>query len=197
MSNKTINEKKELISPYINTTLTCPVILYPNQLDNKIYLNLKTNLTNKLLGKCYKDYGFISKIYKIDEYSDGVVEPEDPSCSTKFIVKFSCKLCIPPKNKEIIFKIDRMNKVLISGENGPLKTIITNEKINKDKFFIDNNRNIRYKENSSVLVPDIYVKVLILSYSFNEYSTNILVIGFLQDIASEEEINYYNKYNKI
>jgi len=88
-----------------------------------------------------------------------------------------------------------MNKVLISGENGPIKTIITNEKINKDKFFIDNNRNIRIKNNSEVLVPGKYIRVLILSYSFNEYSKNILVIGYLQDIADEDEIKFFNEYN--
>ena len=193
--NKIINEHKEFVNPYINTSLSCPIILYHNQFDNKIYLHIKTNLINKLLGKCYKDYGFISKIYKIDEYSDGVIEPEDPSCSCKFLVKFSCRLCIPPKNKEIVFKIDRMNKVLISGENGPIKTIITNEKINKDKFFIDNNRNIRIKNDSEILVPGKYIKVLILSYSFNEYSKNILVIGYLQGIADEDEIKFFNEYN--
>ena len=29
-------------SPYINTTLISPVMLYPNQMDNKIYLHLKS-----------------------------------------------------------------------------------------------------------------------------------------------------------
>ena len=27
-------------SPYINTTLISPIMLYPNQMDNKIYLHL-------------------------------------------------------------------------------------------------------------------------------------------------------------
>lgn len=197
MTTNTSVLKNELISPYINTTLICPVMLSPSQIDNKIYLNIKTNLTNKLVGKCYKNYGYISEIYKIEEYSDGNIEAEDPSCSPKFIVKFNCRLCIPPKNKEIVFKIDRMNKVLISGVNGPIKTIITNEKINTEKFFIDSNRNIRYKNNNDVLVPGKYIKVLILSHSFNEFSETILVIGYLQDIANENEVKYYNEYNKI
>ena len=39
-------------------------------MDNKLYLHIKDNLSNKLVGRCYKNYGFIKKIYKIDEISD-------------------------------------------------------------------------------------------------------------------------------
>ena len=199
MSSKLVNKSNDIVksnniqSPYINTTLTSPLMLFPNQMDNKMYLHLKTNLNNKLLGKCYKNYGFISQIYKIEEISEGIIEAEDPSCSAKIIVRFSCRLCLPAKNKEIICKIDRMNKVLISGINGPIKVIITTDKINKEKFFTDINRNIRIKGNSNVLIPDIYIKVLILSSSFSDYDMNILAIGYLEDIAIDEEINNYNK----
>lgn len=182
-------------SPYINTTLVCPIMLFPNQMDNKMYLHIKDNLINKLVGRCYKNYGFIKEIYKIDEISDGVIEPEDPTCSSKFTVKFTCRLCIPIKNKEIIFKIDRMNKALISGVNGPLQAIITPDKINKDKFYPDNNRNIRIRGTSDVLVPDMYIRVLVLSSSFSDYERTILVIGFLQDIASKEEYENFVDHN--
>ncbi len=192
-NTKTTIKSSNLHSPYINTTLVCPIMIYPNQLDNKLYLHIKTNLSNKLVGKCYKNYGFISKIHKIEEYSDGTLEPEDPTCSVKFVVKFSCRLCYPIRDKEIIFKIDKMNKSLIGGVNGPLKLIITPDKINKDKFYPDNNRNIRIRGSSDVVVPDMYIRVLVVNSSFSDYDTSILVIGFLQDIATPEEINYYKK----
>ena len=199
IENQVIEEKVTPIiqnnvhSPYINTTLVCPVMLQPTQMDNKMYLHLKTNLVNKLSGKCYLNYGHIMKIYKIDEISDGIIEAENNSCSAKIIVKFSCKLCIPIKNKEIICKIDRMNKTLISGINGPIKSIITPDKINKEKFFTDTDRNIRIKGNSEPLLPDIYIRVLILSYTFSNYDTDIISIGFLQDIATTEEVEMYEK----
>jgi len=193
-SSVEIIKQSNVIVPYINTTLVCPVMLYPNQMDNKIYLHIKSNLNNKLVGKCYKNYGFISKIFTIEEISDGVIQAEDPTCSAKIIVKFTCKLCYPPKNKEIICKIDRMNKALISAINGPIKVIITNDKINKEKFFTDINRNIRIKANSDILVPNLYhIRVLILSSSFSDYDRNILAIGYIQDLATEEEIDNFNK----
>ena len=203
-SNDKSNDKNNVVqvkssnifNPYINTTLVCPVMLYPNQLDNKKYLHLKTNLSNKLVGKCYKSYGFISDIYKIEETSDGIIEAEDPTCSSKYIVKFSCKLCYPIKDREIIFKIDRMNKALIGGINGPLRAIITPDKINKEKFYPDNNRNIRIKGNTNIVLPDMFIKVRVMSSSFSDADTNILVIGFLVDIANPEEIEMFNKQDK-
>lgn len=197
MSNKNVNVNinDQIQSPYINTTLICPIMLYPNQMDNKRYLHLKTNLTNKLLGRCYKNYGYITKIHQIIDESEGIIEDEDPSCSSKIIVKFSCQLCIPAKNKEIICKIDRMNKILISAINGPIKVIITPDKLEKENFYSDINRNIRIKKNSEVLVPDMYVRILILSYSFSDYDDKILAIGYLQDIANNTEIEFYKKEN--
>jgi DNA-directed RNA polymerase subunit E'/Rpb7 len=193
MSNKNVTINDQIQTPYINTTLICPIMLYPNQMDNKRYLHLKTNLTNKLLGRCYKNYGYISEIYQIIDESEGIIEDEDPSCSSKIIVKFSCRLCIPAKNKEIICKIDRMNKVLISAINGPIKVIITPDKLEKANFYSDINRNIRIKKNSEVLIPDMYIRVLILSYSFSDYDDKILAIGYLQNIANDNEIELYNK----
>jgi len=184
-----------LHNPYVDTTLLCPIMLSPNQMDNKLYLHLKLNLKNKLEGKCYKNYGYINNIYTIEELSDGIIEPEDSLCSAKYIVKFSCNICIPIINKEIICKIDRMNKNLIGAINGPIKAIITSDKINEKNFLIDMNRNIRIKKNSEILIPDLYIRVLILSKSFGNYDKHILVIGYLQDIATDEEIDKYIKNN--
>lgn len=194
-SSIVLPKSSNVFNPYTNTTLVCPVMLYPNQLDNKKYLHLKTNLSNKLVGKCYKSYGFICDIYKIEETSDGIIEAEDPTCSSKYIVKFSCKLCYPIKDKEIIFKIDRMNKALIGARNGPIRAIITPDKINKEKFYPDNNRNIRIKGNTNIILPDTYIKVRVLSSTFSDSNKEILVIGFLVDIATQEEIEMFEKQN--
>lgn len=193
ISNTNSVTSSNLHNPYIDTSLLCPVMLFPNQMDNKMYLHLKLNLKNKLEGKCYKDYGHINKIYTIEEISDGIIEAEDPTCSSKIVVKFSCNLCLPIINKEIICEIDRMNKALISAINGPIKVIITADKINTDNFFPDMNRNIRVKKTSEVVIPKMHIKVNVLSKSFSDYDKNILVIGFLQDIATSEEITQYYK----
>lgn len=207
--NSVINEEKEqtdtdqiiknsfqstlLHSPYIETSLRCPIMLNPTQMDNKLELYLKANLNNYTKGRCFLNYGYVVKINKIEETSDGRIEEEDSSCSAKFIVKFSCRLCLPAKNREIICKIDRMNKALISGINGPIKAIITPDKINKENFFTDTDRNIRIKNNSELLEPEMYIKVLILQSTFSHYDTNIIAISFLQNIATDQEIKMFEK----
>ena len=57
-----------MISPYINTKLYTHVSLLPNQMDNKLYINLKKNLENKVARRCFKDKGYIMDIYKILDY---------------------------------------------------------------------------------------------------------------------------------
>jgi len=204
--NKNVNTKEEnkniqkvqniitsnLHNPYKKTVLSTPIMISPDQMDNKMYIHLKSNLINKLQNKCYENYGYIDKIYNIEEISDGVIEPEDPTCSAKMIVRFSCNLFLPIVGKEIICKIDRMNKALIMGVMGPaIKVIISADKINKDNFFSDVNRNIRVKGTSEVVLPGMYLRVLVLSKSFSNYDKNILVIGYLQDIATQKEIEDY------
>ena len=191
MTDNTISDKTPQ-SPYINTTLVSNVMLNPTQMDNKIYLHLKNNLHNKLVGKCYLNFGFITNIYKLEEISEGIIEAEDPTCSAKIVIKFSCRLCFPPKNKYIICKIDRMNKALISAINGPIKVIITQDKINKEQFFTDADRNIHIKKTKESLAPDMIVKILILSSTFGNYDNSILSIGYLQDLATPDEIKLYN-----
>jgi len=180
-----------LHNPYKKTILSTPIMISPDQMDNKMYIHLKSNLINKLEKKCYENYGYIDKIYNIEEISDGIIEPEDSSCSAKLDVKFSCNLFLPIVGKEIICKIDRMNKALIMGINGPIKVIISADKINKDKFFPDVNRNIRVKGTSEVVIPGMYLRILVLSKSFSNYDRNILVIGYMQDIATQKEIDNY------
>lgn len=181
--------------PHKKTILSTPIMISPDQMDNKMYIHLKSNLVNKLEKKCYENYGYIDKIYNVEEISDGVIEPEDPSCSAKIEVKFTCDLFLPIVGKELICRIDRMNKALIMGINGPIKVIITADKINKDKFFPDINRNIRVKKTSEIVVPDMYLRVQVISRSFSNYDDNILVIGFLQDIATQKEIDEYIQKN--
>lgn len=196
-SSKNMNKliSSNLHNPYKKTILSTPIMLSPDQMDNKMYIHLKANLQNKLENKCYENYGYIDKIYNIEEISDGVIEPEDSSCSAKMEIKFSCNLFLPIVGKEIICKIKKMNKALIMGVNGPIEAVVSIDKINKDNFFQDVNRNIRVKGTSEIVVPNMYIRLLVISKSYNNYDKNIFIIGFLQDIATQKEIDEYFEKN--
>lgn len=181
-------------SPYINTKLSAQIALKPEQMNNEIYINLKNNLKKKLLGKCYKNYGFIVNINRID-YSEGIIEAENFSASAKYNVNFECRLCRPLIGKQIICQIDQLNKILATAKNGPIKVIITRDKVNKEIFFSDNNNSLRYKkdEESVLLKSGDFVLINIISIQARHLDSTIKGMGFLTDIATDEQIEEYYK----
>lgn len=182
-------------SPYINTELYTSVPLFAAQMNNKIYLNLKDNLVNNIEKKCFRNYGYIMEVYKILKYKDGVVEPENTNSAANFDVTFSCRLCIPLKGLQIVCQVNRVNKLLITVTNGPILVIITNERINDTTFFTDKNNNLRYIQGkqTEMLKQNEFVKVTINSVMFNNGDDKIKAIGFLDDMASEKEVEAYYK----
>lgn len=182
-----------MTSPYINTKLLTSVILHPYQMDNKIYINLKSNLQS-LVGKCFSKYGYIVKIIEILDYKDGIIEAENTESSALYDLDFSCRICSPLRNTQIICEVERVNKLLITATNGPILVIITSDRLNNNVFFKDNNNNIRYKKDgqSNMLQSHDFIKVTLLTINFNDGDEKIKVIGFMDDLATEtEKRNYY------
>lgn len=184
-----------MTSPYINTELHTTVALAPPDMDNNTYINLKNNLLKQVNKKCYKNYGYVAEVYEVLEYQDGVIEPENLTGSATFKITFSCKLCIPLKGSQIIAQIDRVNELLITVSNGPILIIITNEHINEDVFYTDNNNNLRHKakEGSPILKQADFVKVTIKTVTFNDGDNKIKAIGYLNDVATDKEVESYYK----
>ena len=182
-------------SPYINTKLYANVTLYPNQMNNNIYLNLKKNLIDNVQKKNYGNYGYIIEVFEILSYNSNKIEAENTMASAIYDVQFSCRLCKPLKDMKIICQVDKLNKVLLRLKNGPIHMIITNDRINESVFFKDNYRNLRYKigEKSNVLSPGDFVKVNVLQLSFTAGDGDTTGIGFLENMASEAEINAFYK----
>lgn len=187
-------------SPYINTKLYSLIPLKADQMDNKIYLNLKQNLEKKLLNKCYKNYGIITHIYQISEYGDGIIEAENFSSSAIFEAEFSCRLCAPLNGTEIICEIVQLTKLLITAQNGPILVAIPNMNISDKVFMLDNRNNYVYNKDGvkTKLEKNDFVKVRIIQLQSNNGDTQIIAIGTLIDIATTEEINkhYKDLYDK-
>lgn len=178
--------------PYITTVLSTTINLNARQMDNRIYKNLKDNLVKKLEGKCYRSYGFISKIYDIQEYSIGKILPENPMADATFKVKFTCKLCFPLRNKKIVCKIMKMNNMFINAQNGPITMIITMDRINNDIFYQEpKTGKLIMKKGDKIqeIVLGTYIVATIRSKTFNDMDTIIMSLGELNDIATDEEIN--------
>jgi DNA-directed RNA polymerase subunit E'/Rpb7 len=164
-------------------------------MGNDIYKHLKENLNNKLQGKCYNKYGYISKIYKIEERSGGMLIPEDPMASAVYNVKFSCKLCRPLKGTIIICEVVTINRVLVSLRNGPINVMIfeASGTINKDNFVFDEKRNVlmayvdKNKKKGIPVVKGTFVKIKIIDVRMEDKSARVIVIGTLESIATKAE----------
>jgi len=180
-------------SPYTNTQLEIVLELKANQMDNDIYTHMKDNLIDIYEKKCMKSYGFIEKVYSIEELSEGVIEFENMMCSATYKVKFNCKLCMPIIGREIICKVDIMTPQIGIAVNGGIKATIIPYKINKDVFYTDSNLSIRIKENGKLLIKGDYVKLLITQVVFADKDTNIIVVSNLQNMATTKEIEMYEK----
>lgn len=179
-------------SPYITTELTSSVSLEPSQMNNNIYKNLKNNLIKRFEGRCFKDFGFIVKIYDISKYSDGYIVAENPKSAARFYITFTCKLCYPLLRKQIICKIDKANRLIMRLNNGPINILVTTkDRINKNVFFIDTKTGnlMAKKEGKSIPVTiGSYVKVSIESRQFNDQDSMIMAMGFLEDVATDDEV---------
>ena len=181
---------EKLVSPYIDTEQYTKISLHPYQMTNDININLKINLKKKVEKRCNQN-GYVSKIYKILEHSHGLIDAENFSASANFEIKYSCKLCLPVENTIIIGKIRTINRVLMVIENGPILSIILSNNINYDNFKLNNQNNlVNIKTKNEINVGD-FIKVKILSKTFNFNDNQIKTMGYLEDIANEDEIKQY------
>jgi len=181
----------ELINPFIIKELTTKIELYPYQMNSELYLNLKKNLKKKLEVKCNK-YGYVNKIIRINEYSDGYIDPENFSGNGVYNIKYIANICVPLVNTKIIACIENFNKHLILTKNGPINAIIKVAEINNNIFTIKSNGIFIENQNKNLEIGD-YIKIIIKGQKFSPGDNKIGVIATIDNIATSEEVNeFYN-----
>ena len=184
----------EISTPYLDSELYSRILIRPQQINNDIYINLKNNLKKKVEKKCNK-YGFITKIYKILDFSEGEVVPENFDSSIVFNVKFSCRICLPVSDTNIICKVDLLNKSLIKASNGPIVCIIGINYINENNFTLNNKGDILSVNKNEVLKAGDYIIVKIKGTNFFPGDERIVILGGLESLPTDEEVKIYYKEN--
>ena len=182
----------QISSPYFDTKLYTQVVLKPEDMNNDILLNLKENLQRNKLNKCDRD-GFITKIYKIDQRDNGILLPEDFSASCKFNVKYSARICNPIEKTRIVCQVDKIYSKFILAVNGPIKVIIKTDNVDNKCFKRDMSNNLLCIENKVErnLNLNDFVIVNILAKKFSTNDICISVFGYLERIASREEVDNF------
>ena len=184
----------ELVLPYKNIDQHTIISVEPYQMNSDIKINMKINLKNKVEKKCNR-YGFVDKVHRIVELDEGVLSAENLSGNAIYPVTYHCRMCIPIDKTLIISKISILNKELIVSLNGPIRTFIPKTNINTDEFEIVNEQLIQKKTKKLVDVGE-HIKILLLNHRINKGSKEINSIGFLQDIATPDEVDTYFNFEE-
>jgi DNA-directed RNA polymerase subunit E'/Rpb7 len=202
------------MNPYISTYLNTVVRIHPSLMDNNIRKHIKASIEKDFTNKCFLDYGFVTKIHEIYPDYDAEVVPEDPMACALFKVKFLTTICRPILNSTIIAKIFAVTGPTIYLTNGPLDVLIyTTKNINQSLFVFNQRLNtwtvrkdmpVPQSETETetqkkfiVLKPGMYVKVKILNKKIIDKTDRILCSGYLDSIASEEDIKKSLENNSV
>ena len=180
-------------SPYFVTSLNVKTIVYPHQINNEIRNNIKNNINKKLKNKCFKNYGYITDIYSIQEkIGNGYLIPEDSSASIHYNINFKAKLCNPIINSNICARIEGINRHMIMCKNGPINIVITSENINNEKFTYNSSKNVYFplddkkKEIKTPLIEGTFIICKIINKRIIDQEKNIIVLGKLENIPSND-----------
>jgi len=126
-------ETTSLVLPIVNTVLSTRISLLPKDMNNDLYYNLKFNTEKKVQGKC-NEFGYVIKVLKIEDYSDGDIEGENFSGSAVYKIRYSASLCVPVEKTQIITKIENINNAILLSSHGPISCVITPDKVNIQLF---------------------------------------------------------------
>lgn len=171
---------------FIDMKLHDIVHVFPWQLNNELYINLKKNLVLKVNKKCI-DIGLICSVNSIEQYS-GYIIPEDLSGNVTFNVTYNANVCVPLPGYQIVMKVEQIIKQAIMVTNGPIAGIVKFTDINNNIFFTNDSNELINKKNNQPLKIGDHVKVTIKTKRSFIGETNIGILGFINDYANDEEI---------
>ena len=178
----------KLVSPYRNIKQYTRISIEPHQMNSDIRNNMKINLKKKIEKKCNKN-GYVDEVYRIVEYSDGKMPPENLNGSAKYDITYHCRICVPVENTVIIAQVKVINQELIIAINGPIMIFIPKENVDSNAWDIPDN--YLNKASKKRLKVDDYVKIQIIDKRINQNDSQIKSIGRLLDFTNNEEIDKY------
>ena len=156
----------KIVSPYKNIKQHTRISLEPYHMNSDIRNNMKLVLKKKVEKKCNKN-GFIDEVFKILEFSDGLLIPENLNSAAIYNITYHCRICIPIENTTIIAYIKLISTDLIVAINGPLFIFIP-------KNYVDNT---------------VRSRNLALSLDISDGISNAGIAALLEQIAPVAEYN--------
>lgn len=173
------------LDTHILTTFELNVKNFKKNLEEFILSNLKENIENKCINE-----GFIEQdSIKIIKRSVPYVYGSQFNGHLKIKIIYSAKVCYPVKNNIITCEINKINKLGILANKGPLSIIVAKEFHSNKKIF-DN-----LKEGDQI-------KIIIIDKKFEINDTKISVIAKLYEdkidnIINKSELNSANNIKSL
>jgi DNA-directed RNA polymerase subunit E'/Rpb7 len=178
----------KIVSPFKNIKQHTRISLEPYHMNSDIRNNMKMVLKKKVEKKCNKN-GFIDEVYKILEFSDGILIPENLNSAAIYNIAYHCRICQPIENTVVIAYIKLISTDLIIATNGPLFIFITKHNIDNNIWDIPDGF-LNKKSNKKLQVGN-YIKVQITNKRINQGDSQIKIIGKLLDFATDEEVEKF------
>lgn len=179
----------KLVSPYRNIKQYTRILIEPYHMNSDIRNNMKIILKKNVEKKCNKN-GYIDEVYRILEYSDGIMPVENLNGGAIYNITYHCKICIPIENTIIIGHVKVINQELVVAVNGPIMIFIPKENIDTNIWDISEGYLHKSLKGRKLLSGD-NVKIQILDKRINQNDSQIKAMGKLLDIASIDEVNTY------
>lgn len=189
--------QEEIVDPFITREFATIVKLHPHQMDSNFYLHLKKNVEKKVVGKCNNN-GLFTKVVKLTEYENNVINPENFTADAEYDVKFIATICVPVVNSIVILRVNsimfELNDYLINAGNGAI-TCIMKTKSNLHFLTVDTGK-IFIKSLNKYLEKDDYIKVIIKTKKIDPGDKKIGIVGKIINMATEDEVKQYY-YDKV
>lgn len=183
----------KLYDPYKIVTLHSIVKLFPRQMNNDIYNNLKENLKKKVLNKC-NDSGMITEVIKITDYSNNIINSENYSGDAEYKITYQAKIFIPITGALLILRVSKIisnfSDYMIEAGNGIVTCILQVNK-NLDVMQMENKQVYLHKHKKFLKEKEDYIKIVILNVRINPADNTIGVHGKVIDLALPDEIEQY------
>ena len=178
----------KLVSPYRNIKQYTRISVEPYHMNSDIKNNMKIILKKKVEKKCNKN-GFVDEVYRILEYSDGMMPPENLNGAAVYNITYHCKLCIPVENTVVIGQVRVINQELVVSINGPIMFFIPKENVDTNVWDIPDGYMNKLKKKK--LSSGDYIKIQIVDKRINQNDSQIKAIGKLIDFATSDEVDKY------
>jgi DNA-directed RNA polymerase subunit E'/Rpb7 len=177
-----------IVSPYRNIKQKTMISIEPYHMNADIRNNMKSVLKKKVEKKCNKN-GFVDEVYRILEYSDGMMPAENLNGSALFNIIYHCRLCIPIENTIIIAQVKTINQELIIATSGPIMFFVPKENVDTNMWDIQ--EGYLNKKSKIKLSINNFIKVQVADKRINQNDSQIKAMGKLLDIPTEEEVDKY------